>query len=229
MSMINDNGIPVPPPNGDAETLVLENIWAHVQDVTASRWRPHLRTRRSRVGACVVVTLALFGGGVAVGGFALTPLGDASPAFTVACYPSQSADETTVRLAYATEMDAAVARHDPIEACAHVQTETNIEDGIDTLVRQQVSNGHTCGTIHLTDGTTWSFVDDPKNGLTIESSAPVPPLAADCIQLRDIRPVTPSTPEQFACTVNDHLVNVYPGDSKSAGSVCASKGLSVSG
>jgi hypothetical protein len=224
--MITENRHPVPPPTGAAEARAVDRIWSAVQAETNHRW-PQLRTRRTRIGAASIAAVLLFGGGVAVGGATLAPLTNQAPAFTVSCYPSQSATTTSVKLAYSTEQDAAVARANPVGACAHIQTLTNVENGIDALVRQQLAQGHSCGAIHLTDGTMWSFIDDPKSGLTIESATPVTPLGADCVQLQNVQAPAEASPQQFACTVDEQRVDVYPGDPKNAGHLCAAKGLTV--
>lgn len=227
--MVTEHSTPMPPPDGEAEANTLDGVWVKIDAATATRWRLLLRTRRARIGAAAIAAVLLFGGGVAVGGATLAPLTNSSPAFTVACYPSQTATMTSVKLSYSTEHDAAVGRSNPVDACTHVQTLTNVENGIDDLVRQQVAQGHTCGAIHLTDGTTWSFIDDPKNGLTVESATPVSALGANCVQVQNVQPPVTSASTQFACTVNDQLVNVYPGAPKSASTVCAAKGMTAVG
>jgi hypothetical protein len=88
------------------------------------------------------------------------------------------------------------------------------------MIKTPHGTGVQCGTLHITDGTTWSFQYAADGSLSLMSATPVTPLAATCISKSNVQlPLIPD-PSTAVCVVNAFQVDVYPLANVTADALC---------
>ncbi len=186
---------------------------------TAGQRRQHRRT--VRVSLTVVGGVALFSGGIALGGAAWALGSDDDHALvTVSCYSSADATRPDVRTGYTDAPAAAAVRAAPEAVCQQGRQFNAAMSVVTDEATRLHAQGYPCVEITTTDGHSWNigFDNTARNANSSE-----------CAHETGIAvPVAPSVPS-VGCLVDSKNIAVYPLDDRTGKDVCADKHLTAIG
>jgi hypothetical protein len=208
-----------PPPD---ESSVRESIDRIERTVLEEIRTQNAGKRRLRFGLAALGGVALFAGGVAVGGAALAPVvagGTGSgPVFTVDCYNSVGGHlSTSVSFSVATVYRQ--VRTSPVGVCVQLGKSSGEEASIERKISQLNARGTVCGYIEVKGGSTVYFDGDGR------STGGELAVRSGCSALFQINAF--SSRPLVACRESSSRVAVYPLGKETAAVVCGHAKLTV--
>jgi hypothetical protein len=183
-----------------------------------------VRRRRLAIGLAILSGVALFAGGIAVGGAAFSP--SASSSFSASCFePNADTPSVNVFFTNAESPDPRAAISDAEHTCIHDRRPQQEMLAVNQEISRRLATGALCGLVKVTGGETWTFKKD-GNGWESSDGTPVATLPATCrtttISLPALSPYSP-----VVCRVSDSRVSIYPRGSQTAAQVCSKQGYTV--
>jgi hypothetical protein len=207
------------------ESVVRASVERIEVDVLAGIRTNRVRKRRLTVGLAILSGVALFAGGIAVGGAAFAPV--RTRGFSASCFEPDSNGPSSVRVFFtkAEASDPRTAISDAEHSCIYDRKPQQEMFAVNEEISKRQAAGDRCGLVKVTGGETWSFM---KYGTGWESSdgTPVPRLPAGCRTTTiSLPPLPPYSP--VVCRVSDSAVSIYPRGTSTAAQVCAKQGYTV--
>jgi hypothetical protein len=181
------------------------------------------RRHRFQIGLAALSGIALFAGGVAVGGAALAPAAGSStggtPVFTVDCYSSVGGHRTSsvsfTALTVYTDL-----KKEPASVCVSLASSSGEVTVLEGTIARLNAKGTLCGLINIHGGNTWYFDGDGRSDDSQELSVRPGCGVLYSANAPHQRPLT-------ACRVSDDRAVVYPLGKATADVVCHRVGLTV--
>lgn len=191
------------------------------------------RKRLATVAGAFIAGIALFAGGVLVGGATLAPTNDAN-ALSIACFSSSSATVPASTVVWQQPVSADVAsqyraaRTDPAGVCGQQSMMGAEQDAVDSVLPSLVKLAARCAVVTVGGAHTWyvesqGSATDPA-GWGILSGTPSTGVPTDCVHVPATMHLPPATPTA-SCAVDANTARVYPLSNSTAAALCASHGL----